>query len=156
MPLECALFYSDGIEGTNPKAGRPKSSNVIELNHEVYQPIDTQTGRNTGARVHGTVDVIAEMDTATVPLMQGLCHNTIFEKFDIVWYRLTGTTEEEYLRMSLNRVKVAAAELILPNTKEAKKEKLKHLMRLSFAYESVVWLHVDGFEFEDGWAVERA
>ncbi len=151
MPLECAVYYSEGIEGTNPKGGRDASSNVIEFNHEVYQPIDVQTGGVTGARVHGSVDLIAEADTALVPLYQALCTNQNLDEVKIVWYRLTGAAEEEYLSMLLSNARVGAIEMILPNTKETKKEKLKHLMRLSFAYESITWEHVDGYTCTDAW-----
>lgn len=155
MPLECAAWFSDGIAGSNEKGGREDSSVVIELNHEIYKPVDTQMGIVSGTRVHGSVDLVKEVDTASIPLLQALCQNTPIASVEIKWYRVTDTGSEElYFTQLLEGVKVAAMETILPNTKESKKEKFRHLERLSLLYEKITWTHEEGFEYYDAWKEE--
>lgn len=152
MPLECALYYSNGIKGSNTKKGRPDSSVVIEFDHEVYSPIDTQRGTVSGARVHGAVELVKEIDTASASLYQAACTGQILDEFKIDWYRINPTgTEEVYFTHLLKNVKVASVEQYLPNTKDPAKERQTHLEKLQLLYEQITWTHVDGFEYTDSW-----
>jgi type VI secretion system secreted protein Hcp len=154
MPLECALYYSDGIKGSNTKAERTDSSAVVEFDHEVYSPTDQQRGTVSGSRVHGQAKVTKEIDTASAPLYQACCTGQTLDELKIEWYRITPEGKEElYFTHTLSGVKVAAVEQILPNTKDPAKEKLTHLERLKLLYEKINWKHEEGYEFEDAWTV---
>ncbi len=152
MALEGALYYSDGIKGANTKGGREGSSAVIEFHHQVYSPIDTQMGRVSGARVHGAVEVIKEIDTASVNMYKACCTGETLDELKIEWYRIVDGRETLYFTHTLTNVKVAAVEQILPNTKEPSKEQYVHLERLKLLYEKINWRHEEGYEFEDAWA----
>lgn len=154
MPLECALFYSDGIKGSNTKAGREDSSVVVEFSHKVYSPTDEQRGIFTGTRVHGSVDLIKEMDIATPMLYQACCDGKTLEQLHIEWYEIKPQGAEElYFTHTLKGVKIAAVEDILPNTKDPTQERKRHLERLKLMYEEIEWKHEEGYEFADGWKV---
>jgi type VI secretion system secreted protein Hcp len=153
MPLECALYYSNGIKGANTKKGRVDSSAVIEFNHEVYTPRDTQRGVATGARVHGTVDLVKEIDTATPSLYQALCTAQLLDELRVEWFRINSMGQEElYFTHTISGVRVTAVEGYLPNTKDPAKERQTHLEKWHFSYEKINWRHEEGFEFEDMWA----
>ena len=79
MPLECALYYSDDIKGANTIASREGSSVVVEFNHQVQQPVDTQKGEVSGARVHHTVEMLTENDRNASGLGQFLSRRATTE-----------------------------------------------------------------------------
>lgn len=153
MPLESAIYYSDGIVGSNTKAGRADSSVVVEFSHEVYSPVDTQMGTISGARVHGAAVVMKEVDAATAPLYQACCTGQTLEELRVEWFRINPQGQEElYFTHTLSNVKVASVEILLPNTKDPSREQYRHLEKLQLLYEKMNWKHEDGYEYEDSWA----
>lgn len=157
MALESALYYSDGIVGSNTKGGRADSSAVVQFSHEVYSPVDQQRGIPSGARVHGPVTIIKELDTADVALYQACCTGQTLEELRVEWFRINQTGQEElYFTHTIKEVKVASSEVLLPNTKDKDKEAYRHLVKLTLLYEEMVWKHEEGFEYADGWKLEPA
>jgi len=156
MALEGALYYSNGIVGANTRSDRSDSSAVIEFDHSVYSPTDKQRGIVSGARVHGNVELIKEIDTASANLYKACCNGETLDELKILWYRINPTGQEEvYFTHTLTKVKVAAVEQILPNTKDPSKEQYRHLERLKLLYEKINWKHEDGYEFEDAWTAPQ-
>lgn len=152
MALECALYYSNDITGSNTKGGREGTSAVIEFNHEVYSPTDQQRGIVSGARVHGAVELVKEIDTASASLYQACCNGETLDELKVEWYRISPTGQEEvYFTHTLTNVKVAAVEQVLPNTKDPQKENYRHLEQLKLLYEKIAWTHEEGYEYEDAW-----
>ena len=95
MALEGALYYSNDIVGANTKGGRDGSSAVIEFDHQVYSPTDTQRGIVSGARVHGNVELIKEIDTASANLYKACCNGETLDELKVEWYRISPTGQEE-------------------------------------------------------------
>jgi type VI secretion system secreted protein Hcp len=156
MALEAALYYSNDIVGANTKGGRDGSSAVIEFEHEVYSPTDTQRGIVSGARVHGNVILTKEIDPASANLYKACCNGETLDELKIEWYRINPTGQEEvYFTHTLSNVKVAAVEQILPNTKDPSKEQYRHLERLKLLYEKINWKHEEGYEYEDAWTAAQ-
>jgi type VI secretion system secreted protein Hcp len=152
MALEAALYYSDGIVGANTKGGREGTSAVYEFTHQVYSPLDKQMGVVSGARVHGAVEVIKEIDTASANMYKACCTGETLDELKVEWYRIVDGAETLYFTHTLTNVKVAAVEQILPNTKDPSKEQYRHLERLQLLYEKINWKHEEGYEFEDAWS----
>ena len=157
MPLECALYYTNGIVGSNSKRGRADSSAVIEFNHEVYSPIDTQMGSVSGARVHGAVEFVKPIDAASPLLYKHATTGEQIDELKFSWYNINPTNgqEEVYFTHTLTNVKVAAVEQTLPNTKDPSKEKLVHMEKVQVLYEKINWHYQDAegknLEHEDSW-----
>lgn len=152
MPLECALYYSNGIAGSNTKGKREGSSVVVEFNHKVYSPTDDQRGIFTGARVHMPVRVVKEIDTASPQLYQACAQGQTLEELKVSWYRINPNGGEElYFSHTFTGVKVASVEEVLPNTKDPSKATQTHLEEVRFMYEKMLWKHEEGFEFQDAW-----
>jgi type VI secretion system secreted protein Hcp len=152
MALEGALYFSDGIVGSNTKGGREGTSAVIEFNHSVYSPVDAQMGRVSGARVHAPAEIIKEMDTSSASLYKACCTGETLDELKVEWYRIVDGKETLYFTHTLTNVKVASVEQILPNTKDPSKEQYVHLERLKLLYEKINWKHEEGYEFEDAWS----
>lgn len=152
MPLECALTYSDGIVGSNTKGGRTNTSAVIEFEHKVSSPVDTQMGIVTGARVHDSVVLKKPIDTASPPLYQACCNGTTLESMKIDFYNITPEGQETiYYTITLSNVKVTSVKEILPNTKDPSLESQVHLEEVKLLYERINWMHHAGYEYEDAW-----
>ena len=150
MPMECALFYSNGIKGSNTKGGREDSSAVIEFNHEVYRPVDPQKGVVQGTRVHKAIDLIMELDTAVPSLYKSCCKDEQLDELVVKWY---DTKDQLYFTHTLKKATVASVEVILPNTKDPSKERSPHLVRMRLQYEEIEWNHVGGkgLQYPDAW-----
>jgi type VI secretion system secreted protein Hcp len=145
MPLECALYYSNGITGSNSKGGREDSSVVIEFDHMVYSPVDTHSGSMTGARVHGPVMVTKEIDKASPLLYKAATTGETLSELRVEWFRITPEgVEEMYYKHTLRNVKVTSVEEVLPNTKDPALERQTHLEKLKLMYEEIEWEFVDG------------
>lgn len=156
MPLECAVYYSNDIQGQNTKGGRTGSSPVIEFEHEVYSPIDEQMGTVSGARVHKALTLKKPVDTASPPLYKACCNGETLDEVRIEWYEITPAGKEElYYTTTMKNVKVASVKDILPNTKDPGLEDQVHLEVVNFLYETINWKHEAGYEYEDGWAMAQ-
>lgn len=152
MPLECALYYSNGIKGSNEKGGREDSSLVVELNHKVSIPHDEQRGKYSGLRTHGAVMLIKELDLASPLLYDACCRGQTLDELYIQWYRITPAGQEEvYFTTRLKNVKVVSVESVLPNTKDRREEKKMHLEKLELLYQHITWEHVDGTIADDSY-----
>ncbi|MEM9665914.1 MAG: type VI secretion system tube protein TssD [Bacteroidota bacterium] len=158
MPLECALDYegSLGIVGGNTKAGREDTSVVIQANHSIYRPTDSQTGLFTGARVHGAFCLIKEQDEASPLLFKACSLNEEMPSITIRWYRVDDATGTEvpYYEHTLTNAKVSKITTILPNTKDKGEEQKVHLEEVEFRYEQIMWTELDNnITHTDSWAV---
>src|SRR6056297_312547 len=117
MALECALKYSNGIQGANLKGGREGTTQVVQVNHRVDIPTDSQRGIPMSERRHGAMQLILEADTALPSLYQAVCRGEVLDELELVWYRITDEgLQEHYFSHVLSDVRVSAVEMILPDT----------------------------------------
>jgi type VI secretion system secreted protein Hcp len=152
MPIPSALYYSNGIKGSNPIRGREDSSEVVEFNHNLRIPLDAHMGTISGKRVHSPVTVTKEIDTASPMLYQACAEGRTLDALTVEWYRINDQgNEERYFSHTLKNVKVAEIEAVLPNTKDPAKERLTHLEKVSLMYEQIEWRHEEGYEYLDAW-----
>jgi type VI secretion system secreted protein Hcp len=154
MALEAAVTFSDGITGDNPKKGRADTSAVIEYDHRVYSPIDTQMGSVSGHRVHDAVTFIKPIDKASPLLYECACTGKRIGsvQFDWYWVNPQTGTEDKYFQTLLTNALVASVEHIIPNTKDPSLEKLVHMEKVMLLYEQINWAHIDSnIEFTDSW-----
>ena len=157
MALEAALYYSNGIQGANMKGGREGSSQVVQVNHRVDIPTDTQRGIPMSERRHGKVQLIVEADTAIPSLYQAVCRGEVLDELELKWYRITDDgLQEHYFSHVLSDVRVASVEMQLPDTQNPEFDETGHRVALELNYEKILWKHMEGFEFEDAWTMEVA
>lgn len=157
MALECALKYSNGIQGANLKGGREGTTQVVKVNHRVDIPTDSQRGIPMSERRHGKVQVILEADTAIPSLYQAVCRGEVLDELELMWYRITPDgLQEHYFSHVLNNVRVSSVEMQLPDTQDPSMDETGHRVALDLNYEKILWKHMEGFEFEDAWTMEVA
>ncbi|HHP7238368.1 type VI secretion system tube protein TssD [Longibacter sp.] len=158
MALECALKYSNGIEGDNLKGGREGTTQVVQVNHRVDIPTDSQRGIPMGERRHGKMNLILEADRAIPSLYQAVCRGEVLEELELMWYRITDDgLQEHYFSHMMTNVRVAAVEMQLPDTQNPELDETGHRAAVDLSYEKILWKHISaGMEYEDGWAVEMA
>ncbi len=150
MPQDCALYYSNGITGSNDKEDRQDSSIVIELNHKVYIPHDKSTGRFSGSRVHNPVILIKELDKATPSLYKACAEGERLDELVVNWYKTVDGKDVLYFKTKLRQVRVVSVEDICPNTKDPTQDSKQHLEKLELAYTQIEWEFVDGgFKYTD-------
>lgn len=155
MPLEIAVTYSNGITGSNTKAGRADTSAVIEFNHKVYIPVDEQMGTPTGTRVHCPVIFVKPIDAASPLLYKACCNGEILDELLFDWYAIQEGAEAIYYSTKLTNVMVSSVEDVLPNTKDPTKEKQVHLERVELRYGDIEWEYKDGGIIHmDSWSQE--
>ena len=152
MPIPGALYYSDGIKGSNTVKGREDSSEVIAFDHDIRIPVDQHRGTISGKRQHNAAVITKEQDTATPLLQKALCEGDTLDELRVEWYRINDQgIEELYFTHTLKNVKVTQMETDLPNVKDPEKERLTHLEKVSLVYEQIEWKHEDGYEYMDNW-----
>jgi type VI secretion system secreted protein Hcp len=156
MPVPAALYYSNGITGSNPIKGREGSSEVIEFDHTLRIPLDQHMGTISGKRVHAPVKVTKTIDTATPMLYQACAEGKTIDELSIEWYRINDQgIEELYFTHTLKKVKVSEVKAVLPNTKDPSLERLTHLEEVSLMYERIEWKHEEGYEYMDAWVESK-
>jgi type VI secretion system secreted protein Hcp len=157
MALECALFYTDaqGITGDNSVAIRADSSEVVEVHHNVHKPTDQQTGRPTGARVHGALKVLKRLDKATPLLYKALALNQNLPSVELRWYRPDPTGDGEiqhFQTTTLKNALISKIEAWLPNTQSNAEASLSPMEWVEFNYQAINWKSESGgTEHEDAW-----
>lgn len=162
MALECALYYTDAqsIKGDNSVAIRADSSEVIEVHHDVYKPTDTQSGRPTGARVHGALKVLKRLDKATPLLYKALALNQNLPKVELKWFRPdpTGDGEIQHFQTTIiENALVSKIQAWLPNTMSDGEASLSPMEWVEFNYQKITWKsEADGIEHMDAWTERNA
>ncbi len=152
MPVPAAIYYSNGIKGSNPIKGREDSSEVMEFDHNLRIPLDQHMGTIAGKRVHAPVTITKTIDTASPMLYQACAEGKTLDELTIEWYRINDQgVEELYFTHTLKKVKVSEVKAVLPNTKDPQKERLTHLEEVDLMYEQISWKHEEGYEYEDSW-----
>ncbi|MEM0962105.1 MAG: type VI secretion system tube protein TssD [Bacteroidota bacterium] len=151
--------YMDIAEapGSVEIAGREATIEIIEMDHDVHIPTDIHSGRSSGVRQHGRMTVRAAVDSATPMLYKAVTEGMTFPEVLFHFYQIDDTgTEVEYYTITMERVKVAAVKLDVPNVKNTLKEHYPHMVEYSFVYGAITWTFVDGaIEHTDDWVAAR-
>ncbi len=139
-PTPCNLFIGE-YPGSSEKEGREDSSDVFEVEHKLFQPIDTATGQPNGVRMHTPLTVVKVIDKATPGLHKALVTNQSLAKVELRWYRIDPTTGEEveYYRITLTNARIVSIEPFMPMSFLPENESYRHMERLSLVYEEIEW-----------------
>jgi len=159
MPMPSHLWLEGetqgAIDGSCTQAGRENSILVQALDHDVTIPRSPQDGQPTGKRVHSPLTITKVFDASSPKLYQALCTGERINKFEIKFYRINDTgNEEHYFTIALERAIVVDMKSYYPNCLDAKSEQFRHMEDASFTYEKIIWTwEIDGIVAEDSWQV---
>ena len=142
------------VEGSVDVGGREKSIEVLEFEHEVRIPTDSDTGKLTGTRKHEAIRLVKAYDASSPYLYKAVCEGQTFKTAELKWYRIDDTgTETEYFNHKLENVKVCSVRPLMYNVKDPSKERYVHLEEVQLRYQKITWTYTDGnLQASDSWA----
>jgi type VI secretion system secreted protein Hcp len=141
------------VDGSVDVAGREKSVEVLEFEHEVRMPTDPDTGKLTGTRKHEAIRLLKAIDASSPYLYKAVCMGITFNEVVIKWYRINDAgAETEYFSHKLEGVKICSVRPIMHNVKDSSKEKFEHMEEVQLRYEKITWTYADGnLQASDAW-----
>jgi type VI secretion system secreted protein Hcp len=145
------------IEGSCEISGREGTILVYALDHLIEIPRDTHSGLPTGKRIHLPMTITKEMDKSSPKLYQALTSGEQLSEVVLDFYRISPSgKEEKYFTTKLENAIIVSMAPFYPETFDPKNEPYKHMEKVSFTYEKVIWTWViDGIEAEDSWKAPK-
>nr|WP_071995392.1 type VI secretion system tube protein TssD [Pantoea sp. IMH] len=133
--------------------GREGAIELKSLTHNVNIPVDGNTGRLTGTRIHMPIMIQKEFDRVTPLLFRALSSGKTLKSATIKMYQANDSgLEQEYFNIILEGVKVTS---ITPGLYPGASTGT-HLETLLLRYEKITWKHCEGnVIYSDSWN-ERA
>jgi type VI secretion system secreted protein Hcp len=149
MPIPAHLFLKDDggalINGSSDVQGREGSIEVISFTHGLYIPVDGNTGKQTGSRVHGAFTIGKEFDSSSTYLYKAVSTGQVLKSAELKWYRINDAGQEvEYFNMHLEGVRVVSVTPVMANCKDPHSQHLNHMEMVELRYEKITWRYVDG------------
>ena len=141
------------IRGSSTVDGREGSIEIIGFGHGLNLPVDGQSGKITGPRMHSPMHIEKAFDAATPYLYKAVATGQTLESANVRWYRINDAgREEEYFSMSLEDVRITGINPVMPNIKTAGASQINHIESISLLYERITWHYKDGnIRFTDSW-----
>jgi type VI secretion system secreted protein Hcp len=141
------------VDGSVNVAGREKSVEILEFEHEVRTPTDPDTGKLTSTRKHEAIRLLKAIDASSPYLYQAVCRGATFNEVVIKWYRINDAgAETEYFSHKLEDVKICSVRPIMHNVKDPSKEKFEHMEEVQLRYKKITWTYADGnLQSSDAW-----
>ena len=151
------LFLTD--ENGSPVVGpclvseREGAIELKSLTHNVNIPVDRNTGKLTGTRIHMPIMFQKEFDRVTPLLFRALSTGRTLQSATIKMYQINEAgLEQEYFNIHLENVKITS---ITPDLYPGANTGT-HLETVLIRYEKITWKHCDGnVVYSDTWN-ERA
>ena len=137
------------MPGSCQVVGRVGSIEIKSLTHNVNIPVDSNTGRLTGTRIHAPIMFQKEFDRVTPFLYRALSTGATLKSAMIKMYSINEAgMEKEYFNIILHNVKLTSItpDLYLGATTGT------HLETVLLRYEKITWKHCDGnIIYTDEW-----
>jgi len=134
-------------------SGREGAIELKSFTHNVNIPVDGNTGKLTGTRIHMPVMFQKEFDRVTPILFRALSTGRTLQSATIKMYQINEAgLEQEYFNILLENVKITSiAPDLYPDANTG-----THLETILIRYEKITWKHCDGnVIYSDSWN-ERA
>ncbi|QYN44752.1 MULTISPECIES: type VI secretion system tube protein TssD [unclassified Gilliamella] len=161
MAIPAYLYLTDEqgkpIKGSVSIKGREDSIEVLEFNHKIHIPADSNTGKLKGTRNHHALEIVKEVDVSSPYLYRAVTSGQLLNTVKIDWYKIGNDGKEvPYFKTELFGVKVISVQGEMYNIKDPSKEVFNHLERVELAYEKITWTYLDGnHTHTDSWEESR-
>jgi type VI secretion system secreted protein Hcp len=161
MPQPITATFKDSggnkIKGGVQVAGREEDVDVLEFDHSINIPVDTQKGELQGIREHEAATLWKPVDRATPMLYKALTNGETLKEIVFHWYHIDKSgTETEYFTLTLENAKIADMTTVSPDRQDPRNKDLDHRDKVSLLYEKITWKITDGnIESSDAWKEER-
>lgn len=129
--------------------GREGAIELKSFTHNVNIPVDGNTGKLTGTRIHMPIMFQKEFDRVTPMLYRALSTGKILQSATIKMYQINETgLEQEYFNILLEGVKLTS---ITPDLYPGANTGT-HLETILLRYGQITWKHCDGnIIYTDSW-----
>lgn len=157
MAIPAYMWLTDDggsdIKGSSTVQGRESSIEVIGFSHGLSLPVDGQSGKITGARVHSPMYIEKEFDASSPYLYKALSKGQTLKSAKLQFYRIDDSGRERiYFTILLEDVKVTGINPGMPNIKISGMDGVNHIESVSLMYERITWHYADGnIKFTDAW-----
>ncbi|WP_049292296.1 Hcp family type VI secretion system effector [Franconibacter helveticus] len=157
MAIPAYLWLRDDggadIKGSVDVKDREHSIEILGFGHGLYLPVDNNTGKITGTRVHTALSFEKEFDSSSPYLYKAVATGQTLKSAEFKWYRINDAgMEQEYFNMLLENVKIVSVCPLMHDIKNPTTEKHNHLESISLRYERITWKYCDGnIIFSDEW-----
>jgi len=157
MAIPAYLWLRDDggadIKGSVDVKDREHSIEILGFGHGLYLPVDNNTGKITGTRVHTALSFEKEFDSSSPYLYKAVATGQTLKSAEFKWYRINDAgMEQEYFNMLLENVKIVSVCPLMHDIKNPTTEKHNHLESISLRYERITWKYCDGnIIFSDAW-----
>ena len=137
------------VMGSSQVAGSIGAIELKAVTNHLSIPVDVNTGRLTGTRVHAPITIQKEFDKKTPLLYKALSESQTLKSATIKMYQtLEVGIESEYFNIILENVKVTG---ITPNLFPGSGTGT-HNETIQLRYEAITWKHCDGnIIYKDAW-----
>lgn len=148
------------IKGSVTQKGRENKIMVIAARHEIASPRDAASGLPTGKRMHHPFVITKEVDKSSPLLYTAMVGNENLTEWELQFWRPSQATatgagaERQYYTVKLTNANIANITFHMPNNKDPNLLKLAEYEEVSFVYQKIEWLWVDGgITSTDAWLV---
>ncbi len=126
---------------------------MVGFSHGLNLPVDSNTGKITGARSHSPVMIEKEFDSSSPYLYKAVSKGQTLKSAEIKWYCINHAGQKEaYFVMLFEGVKITGVNPGMPNAKLSGNSHINHMESASMMYERVTWRYVDGnIQHTDDW-----
>ncbi|WP_408599903.1 Hcp family type VI secretion system effector [Paraburkholderia heleia] len=125
---------------------------MVGFSHGLNLPVDSSTGKITGARSHSSMRIEKEFDAASPYLYKAVAKGQTLKSAELKWYRINHASQEEvYFIMLIEGVKITGVNPGMANEKSSDSQ-TNHIELVSLMYDRITWHYTDGnIQFTDDW-----
>jgi type VI secretion system secreted protein Hcp len=140
-------------EGAGEQEGHENEILCQAFEHVILVPHDVQNGMATGKRVHRAMMITKPVDKSSPKLYAALVNNERLTEATIKHYRIDPTgTLQNHFTVKLTNAVIVSIKAWQPNYLSPATEQISYTEEVSFAYQTIDWLWVDGgVEAMDEW-----
>jgi len=133
------------IRGSVTQKGREGKIMVIAVDHELSSPSDPSSGLPTGKLMHKPIRITKEVDKSSPLLYRVLTTNENITEWELQFWQASATgAEVQYYTIKLTNARIADIEFHMPNSKDPDLMKRAEFEEVSFTYQTIQWVWVDG------------
>ena len=133
------------IKGGVTQKGKEGQIAVYAYHHEIISPRDAASGLPTGKRQHKPLTITKEIDKSTPLLLKVLVTNESLKEVIIHFFANSGTgLEVQNYTIKLTNASIVSISQDMALNKIEPGLKLPVLEEISFTYEKIEWIWVDG------------
>ncbi len=134
------------ITGSTDFDGRTGLIKVLQFDHDISIPVDTQKGELQGLRQHRPFTFVKPTGQSTPLLMNALTNGETLQEAVFYWYRQDSGNTNQFFTTTLTNAKLAGVEMFGSVPQES----------VSLLYDEITWTIIDGnISSSDSWSAER-